>query len=254
MKGFVHVDLESEEISSSASCYLQGKLCSMILDWKSRYRDDPDTKLLFDTICKSGGKYLSTTIIQSTAMGYQQHLKKNLIQIMGDKLILFKPVNMTSKYITLIITPAPLQRSIFSHYHAGPSGGHIGEYKTLLRLQLRCFWPAMREEVKVWVKRFAHCISHDIWSTRMSELYLSWPITVPFWIMHADLWAPGQHEDDDGNEGYLMNSMCDISQFVISSPTTNITAAHLAKLFMVEFVLSFDMCSVMVIDNGSSFK
>ena len=51
-----------------------------------------------------------------------------------------------------------------------------------------------------------------------------------------------------------MNSMCDISQFVISSPMTNINAAHLANFFMADVVLSFGMCSVVVIDDGSSFK
>ena len=71
---------------------------------------------------------------------------------MGDKLVLFKPINMAPKYITLIITPASLCRSIFGHYHAGPSGGHMVEYKTLFRLHLQLFWPGIREVIKVWVK------------------------------------------------------------------------------------------------------
>ena len=103
-----------------------------------------------------------------------------MIQIMGDKLVLFKPINMASKYITLIITPASLWRNIFSHYHAGPSGGHMGVYKALFRLCLQFFWPAMRDEVKTWVKRCAHCVSYDVWRTCMSELRFSWPITVLF--------------------------------------------------------------------------
>ena len=245
---------ESDEISNSASCYLQGKMSSMILDWKSGYENDPDTKILFTAMRDSGGKALSNSVINSVAMGYRQHLKNNMIQIMGDKLVLFKPVNMASKYITLIITPDPLRRTIFSHYHASPSGGHMGTYKTMFRLRLRFFWPAMREDVKNWVKRCAHCVSYDVWRNRMSELHFSWPITVPFWIMHVDLWAPGLQEDTDGNKGYLMNSMCDISQFIISSPTTDITAAHLAQLFMADVILSFGMCSVVVIDDGSSFE
>ena len=126
--------------------------------------------------------------------------------------------------------------------------------KTLFRIRLRFFWPTMREEVKTWVKGCAHCISYNVWRSRMSELHFSWPITVPFWIMHVDLWSPGLHEDADGNKGYLMNSMCDITQFVVSSPTTDITAAHLAQLFMADVVLTFGMCSVVVIDDGSSFK
>ena len=51
-----------------------------------------------------------------------------------------------------------------------------------------------------------------------------------------------------------MNSVCDISQFVVSSATTDIAAAHLAQLFMKDVVLSFGMCSVVVINDGSSIK
>ena len=87
--------LESEEVSNSTSCYLHGKLSSMILDWKSGYSSNPDTKILSDAIRESGGKVLSTATIKSVAMGYRQHLKKNLIQMMDEKLVLFKPINMT---------------------------------------------------------------------------------------------------------------------------------------------------------------
>ena len=83
---------------------------------------------------------------------------------------------------------------------------------------------------------------------------ISWLITVLFWTMHVDLWHPGVNENMDGNKGYLMNSMCDITQFIVSSPTVDITAAHLAQLFCADVIFSFGMCSVVVIDDGSSFK
>ena len=30
-----------------------------------------------------------------------------------------------------MIVPTPLHSKMFSHYHVGPTGGHMGEYKTL---------------------------------------------------------------------------------------------------------------------------
>ena len=112
----------------------------------------------------------------------------------------------------------------------------------------------MREDIKNWVRMCAHCIAYNAWRTRQSELYFSWPITVPFWIMHVDLWSPGTTTDDAGHKGYLMNSMCDLTQFVVSSPTTDITSVALAELFMSTVVLTFGMCSVVVVDDGSNFK
>ena len=51
-----------------------------------------------------------------------------------------------------------------------------------------------------------------------------------------------------------MNSMCNITQFLVSSPTVDISAAYLAQLFMVDVVLTSGMCSIVVVDDGSSFK
>ena len=68
--------------------------------------------------------------------------------------------------------------------------------------------------------------------------------------MHVDLWYPGLIDNSAGKKVYLLNSVCDITQYVVSSPTSYISAAALAKKVMSDFVLSLGMCSVIVIDNG----
>ena len=135
-----------------ALCYLEGKSPTHTLNWKSGCNTYNDTKTRLGTLPVSGGKFLPDNVIMSVVISYRQHLRKTLIHIMGDKLVLFKPVNMQSKYITLLLVSQPLRRKFFSHYHTGPSGGHMGYYKTLFRLRLRC-WSTMREEIKEWVKR-----------------------------------------------------------------------------------------------------
>ena len=48
--------------------------------------------------------------------------------------------------------------------------------------------------------------------------------------------------------------MCELTQFVVSLSTNSIDASTLAQLFMYEVVQTFGMCSVMVIDDGSTFE
>ena len=48
--------------------------------------------------------------------------------------------------------------------------------------------------------------------------------------------------------------MCDLTQFIVSSLTTDINASTLAQLFMSDVVLSFGMFSVVVIDHGTTFN
>jgi len=75
---------------------------------------------------------IPSTVISTAPGEYKKSiLAKGLINIVNDKLEYFKPILMNMKYVTLIIVPENLRKPIFSHYHAGPSAGHMGEYKTL---------------------------------------------------------------------------------------------------------------------------
>ena len=72
--------------------------------------------------------------------------------------------------------------------------------------------------------------------------------------MPVDLWSPDLTVDDNGFKGYLMNSMCDITQFLISSLYTSIDSTSLAKKIISDVILTFGVCRIVVIDDGSSFK
>ena len=127
--------------------------------------------------------------------------------MLHDKIVLYKAIFKNVKYVGLIIVPLSLCRLIFIHYHTGPSGGHMGEYKTLVYIRMRFYWPIMRKDIKLWVKMCGQCIAYNTWHNRKIDLYFSWPVTTPFYIMYVDLWMPGKSVDDDGNTLQLMNYM-----------------------------------------------
>ena len=165
-----------------------------------------------------------------------------------------KPIFQYVCFISLIIVPTSLCRNIFSHYHASPTGGHMGEYKTLFHLCLRFFFTGLRKDVKEWVKVFAHWVAHNVWLSQKIELYFSCPVTMPFYIMHVNIWSPGHLLDTNKDTIQLMKSMCDLTQFVISSVVQNINAEIIAKTFMEEVDLSFGMKAVIVVDADSKFR
>ena len=74
-------------------------------------------------------------------------------------------------------------------------------------------------------------------------------------IIHIDLWSPDNAATGSiGNAGYLINSLYDLTQFVVSIPTFYITAATLAKIFMEEVLLTFGMCAVVIVYDRRKFK
>ena len=222
--------------------------------WLSGYNDDIELQPLIKALrTNSDSASWSQRTIKTMPSIFREHLLANRITFRNDRLLVFKPIPMTSRAVSLIIVPTNLRRIVFEHYHGSPSGGHMGEYKTLYRLRLRFLWPGMRRDIKSWVRSCAQCVAANNWRSRRSELYFSWPVTVPFWIMHIDLWSPGTVTDQDGF-CYLLNCMCDLTQFVISIPVADTTAVNLAELFVEQVILTYGMCAVIVVDDGSNFK
>ena len=101
-------------------------------------------------------------MIKLIPSGYHPHLKSHHINILHGKLILYKAIFKHVKYVGLIIVPLKLRRLIFSHFHAGPSGGHMCEYKTLFRIRMRFWWPGIRNDIKLWVKNCGQCVAYIV--------------------------------------------------------------------------------------------
>lgn len=244
----------NEETIEATRCYFTKSAPPTVLQWPEHYAKDTSTAALIQGFTSHLGKSWTATELSSIHKSYHSALRSNEIRFMDGKLFLFKPVFQTLRYIGLIIVPESLRRPLFSHYHCGPTGAHMGEYKTLFRMRLRFHWPGMRTDIKAWIKGCPHCIESNIWRNRRNELYFSWPVTAPFYIMHLDLWQPGKLLTRSQESVYLFNSMCDLTQFVISSVITNPCATELARLFMDQVILSFGMCSVVVVDADSKFR
>lgn len=229
-------------------------------DWFSAYQSDPVTNSILAVLGINKASQAIKSPPPSPAKDvkhinscFQTFLLSGGISYASGRITVYKTIPLMNRTVALIVVPQSMQRLIFTHYHASPSGGHAGEYKTLYRLRLRFLWPRMREDIKSWVKQCGECVASNTWRNKKSELYFSWPVTLPFWIMHVDLWSPGNTEID-GRKGHLLNAVCDLTQFAVSSVTYDITALQLSQIFMSDVVLTFGMCAVVVVDAGSSFR
>ena len=84
-------------------------------------------------------------------------------------------------------------------------------------------------------------------------MIFSWPVSSPFAILHVNLRSPGHMANQDGYKA-LMNTMCDMNQFVVVVPVPDGTSATLDSQFMQYVLLKFGMCHLVVIDDGTPFK
>ena len=70
---------------------------------------------------------------------YRTTITRNLLGLLESSIVYYEPILTVTKHICRIIIPTSLRLTIFNLMHATPIFGHMGEYKTLYRIRLRCF-------------------------------------------------------------------------------------------------------------------
>ena len=111
----------------------------------------------------------------------------------------------------------------------------------------------MRNDIKDWAKKCAHCCAYNICCNKKSELYLLWLDNTPVYIMKVNLGIPGKLMDEKGRSLKSMNRMRGLTQFVILIIVKDTKSANFAILFMKQVVLSFDILALVVVDADSKF-
>jgi hypothetical protein len=102
------------------------------LNWLAAYDQDADTKLMLQWLTKTTS--FSTANTNSLHPSDRDHIRRDRLSLVKGKLVVFQPVQNNTEMLMLIIVPVSLRHDIFSAYHATPSAGHMGIYKTLHRI------------------------------------------------------------------------------------------------------------------------
>ena len=89
---------------------------------------------------------------------YRGPLRRSLVLLERSFLVLKKKVEYQSVQRIIRIVPRDLRNIVFVAFHSNPIGGHYGLHQTVVRLQLRFFWPKLYTYCKkmisscVWMK------------------------------------------------------------------------------------------------------
>ncbi|MGH7955061.1 MAG: hypothetical protein ACREOZ_03790 [Gloeomargaritales cyanobacterium] len=248
---FMKIFLDDGIVDDICRCLITKPL-PLDSEWEPAYQADLDTRRMMSKL--ASGQEWTDKEVNSLHSAYRQPIRDSLIRYEHRRLVYYRPIEYSTRFLLLIIVPnSDLRRTLFVAYHATPAAGHMGRYKTLYRLRIRFFWPGMRAFIEDAVKSCAHCIAANSRKRPASELQFSWPVDSPFCIIHVDLWVPGRLEDYQGNS-YLMNAMDDMTGFVVSVPVSAVHAHTLAKEFMQHVLLKVGFCAMVVADDGSNFK
>ena len=175
-----------------------------------------------------------------------------MVRWLNGKLVCHIPVSGENRFVRVLLVPIGLRRILDEAYHASGAGGHMGIIKMLIVLRLRFLWPHMRAQIIAWVESCLMCVQVKC-NTRVNQkLVHSWTLLTPFAMIAANIWCPGDTVSLTGMK-FILNCMCNTTQFVISAALSQANRSILAKAFMENFLLKVGICIVLVVDDSNEF-
>jgi hypothetical protein len=166
-------------------------------------------------------------------------------------LILHELICSSTLYTCLQLVPQEMYNILFIAFHTNAIGTHLNIYRTLHRLRLRFYWPAMYAYVKQKCLACPGCALSNPNRGISSELVYNFPVKAPFLVMHFNAYAAGKHAGFDGSDAYLIGcyGMC---SFVCMEPVSNPSSTTFASAIMCIF-LRYGFCHTAVLDKDSKF-
>jgi hypothetical protein len=140
---------------------------------------------------------------------------------------------------------------LFIAFHTNAIGGNLNVYRTLNRLRLRFYWPAMYAYVKWMCAACPGCALLNPTHGKSSELVYNFPVEAPFLVMHFDAYVVGKHIGFEGSDAYLIGC-CRICSFACMEPVSKPSSTTFASAIM-GILLRYSFCHTAVLDKDNKF-
>ena len=151
----------------------------------------------------------------------------------------------------LVVIPDSLIPNILQSLHCGPSGGHMGIRRTIMRCKERFFWPKMIDSITNFVQNCPACSQgkHDSKQTRapLQPIQVSEPFV--FWAI--DYMGPIS-ETARGNK-HILVMMDHFTKWCEAFPTKDQKAATVANTLVSRVFSRFGPPTVIHSDQGRNF-
>lgn len=150
-----------------------------------------------------------------------------------------------------ILLPQRLRKTVLEHCHGSKAAGHLGQKKTLNKLQDKYYWVRMMEDVRSWLRQCAGCAKRKNPPKKRRAQLRQYQVGGPLERVAIDILGP-LPETHNGNK-YILVIGDYFSKWMEAIPLPNQTAETVATAFVGEFVCRFGMPMELHSDRGSNF-
>jgi hypothetical protein len=182
---------------------------------------------------------------------YRGPLRQSQILIEDGMLILHKPICSSTSYMCLQLVPWEMYNILFIAFHTNVISGHLNVYRTLHRLCLRFYWPAMYAYIKRMCAACPGCALSNPTRGKSSKLVYNFPVEAPFLVMHFDAYVAGKHVGFEGSNAYLIEC-CGMCSFAYMEPVSKPSSTTFASAIM-RILLHNSFCHTALLDKDCKF-
>lgn len=151
-----------------------------------------------------------------------------------------------------LVVPSSCRKKILEASHNVPTSGHLGFYKTVHKVSESYYWPKMRRDVYLHIKKCPVCPSQKMPNyLRLGLMGAQRKIKFPWQCVSIDIMGP-YTRSRKGNS-YLIVATDYFSKFVLIRPARQVTAKTVVDFLENEIFLMFGVPQYLICDNGTQF-
>jgi hypothetical protein len=144
------------------------------------------------------------------------------------------------------------KRKILQEFHEQPIDGHLGMNRTFDRLKRYISWPGIKKEIEDYVRQCEICQKNKI-TRNKTEVPLQIIDTPDVVCKKCSMDIVGPLTPTLQDNKYLLTFQGEFSKFTIAIPLRQQDAITIARGFVEEIVLKFEIPQILLTDQGSNF-
>ena len=145
-----------------------------------------------------------------------------------------------------------VQEDILESLHAGPSGGHLGQAKTLSKLKSRFYWPGHYKDTEHWCRTCPTCATRKTPVPHHRAPLQSVGVGSPMQLVAVDLLGP--FPPSPAGNRYLLVAMDYFTKWGEAYAIPNMEASTVADMLTNEMFFRFSPPERLHSDQGRQFE
>ena len=150
-----------------------------------------------------------------------------------------------------VMLPPAMHKLVLEQCHNVKAAGHLGQKKTLHRLQEKYYWVRMIQDVRSWLRQCTGCAKRKSPPKRRRAPLRQYRVGGPLERVALDILGP-LPVTESGNK-YVLVIGDYFTKWMEAIPIPDQTAVTVAKAFVGEFVCRYGMPLELHSDQGSNF-